>query len=39
MPDKEKAKVANFLLLNDEEHLLIPQILALHTQFLKASNH
>jgi dephospho-CoA kinase len=39
MPDKEKAKVANFLLLNDEEHLLIPQILALHTQFLKASSH
>jgi dephospho-CoA kinase len=39
MPDKEKAKVANSLLLNDEEHLLIPQILALHTQFLKASSH
>jgi dephospho-CoA kinase len=39
MPDEEKAKVANFLLLNDEEHLLIPQILALHTQFLKASSH
>ena len=39
MPDEEKAKVVNFLLLNDEEHLLIPQILALHTQFLKASSH
>lgn len=39
LPDEEKAKVANFLLSNDEEHLLIPQILALHTQFLKASSH
>ena len=39
LPDEEKAKVANFLLLNNEEHLLIPQILALHTQFLKASSH
>lgn len=38
LPDDEKAKVANFLLLNDEKLLLIPQILALHTQFLKASN-
>lgn len=39
LPDEEKAKVANFLLLNDEEHLLIPQILALHTQFLKATSN
>ena len=38
LPDEEKAKLANFLILNDEKHLLIPQILALHTQFLKASN-
>ena len=38
LPDQEKAKLANFLILNDEKHLLIPQILALHTQFLKASN-
>jgi dephospho-CoA kinase len=37
-PDEEKAKLANFLILNDEKHLLIPQILALHMQFLKASN-
>jgi dephospho-CoA kinase len=35
LPDKEKAKLANFLILNDEKHLLIPQIIALHTQFLK----
>jgi dephospho-CoA kinase len=39
LPEEEKAKVANYLLLNDEKHLLIPQILALHTQFLKASSH
>jgi len=38
LSEEEKAKVANYLLLNDEKHLLIPQILALHTQFLKASN-
>ncbi|MCF8319029.1 MAG: dephospho-CoA kinase, partial [Sphingobacteriaceae bacterium] len=38
LSDEEKAKLANFLILNDEKHLLIPQILALHTQFLKASN-
>ena len=38
LPEEEKAKVANYLLLNDEKHLLIPQILALHMQFLKASN-
>jgi dephospho-CoA kinase len=38
LPDEEKAKLANFLILNDEKHLLIPQILALHMQFLKASN-
>jgi dephospho-CoA kinase len=38
LPDEEKAKVANFLLLNNEEDLLIPQILALHTQFLKANS-
>ena len=35
LPDEEKAKLANFLILNDEKHLLIPQIIALHTQFLK----
>ena len=39
LPEEEKAKVANYLLLNDEKHLLIPQILALHTQFLIASSH
>ncbi|MCX6166903.1 MAG: dephospho-CoA kinase [Sphingobacteriales bacterium] len=38
LPDEEKAKLANFLILNDEEHLLIPQIIALHTQFLKGSS-
>ena len=38
LSEEEKAKVANYLLLNDEKHLLIPQVLALHTQFLKESN-
>ncbi|MFM6954745.1 MAG: dephospho-CoA kinase [Sphingobacteriaceae bacterium] len=39
LPEGEKAKLANYLLLNDEEHLLIPQILALHSQFLEASRN
>ncbi len=38
LPDEEKAKLANFLILNDEKHLLIPQIIALHTQFLIGSS-
>ncbi len=38
LPDEEKVKLANFLILNDEKHLLIPQIIALHTQFLIGSS-
>lgn len=34
LPDAEKAKLADYLILNDEKSLLIPQILALHQQFI-----
>lgn len=38
--DEQKVKLANYVLLNDENQLLIPQILELHQQFLKiSSNH
>lgn len=33
MPDEEKMKLANFLIYNDREHELIPQVLALHKKF------
>ncbi|MFM6975771.1 MAG: dephospho-CoA kinase [Sphingobacteriaceae bacterium] len=35
MTDKEKEKLANEVLINNEQKLLIPQILALHQQFLQ----
>ncbi len=34
MPEKEKMKRADFVIRNDEEVLLIPQVLKLHAQFL-----
>ncbi len=34
-PDEEKLKRANHIVTNDESTLLIPQVLALHRQFLK----
>jgi dephospho-CoA kinase len=33
--DEQKMKLANHILINDENRLLIPQILDLHQQFLK----
>jgi dephospho-CoA kinase len=35
LPDEEKMKRANHILLNDDQHLLIPQVLELHHLFLK----
>lgn len=35
--DEQKMKLANHILVNDENRLLIPQILDLHQQFLKIS--
>ena len=34
LPDEEKMKRADHILLNDEQHLVIPQVLTLHHQFL-----
>lgn len=38
--DEQKMKLADHVLINDENRLLIPQIISLHQQFLKiSSNH
>jgi dephospho-CoA kinase len=34
IPEEEKLKLADFVIYNDEEHPLIPQVLALHQQFI-----
>jgi len=34
MAEEEKVKLANFLIKNDDTQLVIPQVLALHQQFL-----
>lgn len=38
MPEEEKRKVADFIVLNDQTQLLIPQVLNLHKQFLTLIN-
>lgn len=38
MTDQQKTLLADYLLQNDEQQLLIPQILELHQQFLKGEN-
>ncbi|MCX8490010.1 MAG: dephospho-CoA kinase, partial [Cyclobacteriaceae bacterium] len=35
LPEEEKKKVADVVVYNDETQLLVPQILQLHSQFLK----
>jgi dephospho-CoA kinase len=35
MPEEEKQKLASFIIPNDNSKLIIPQVLALHQQFLK----
>lgn len=35
MPDEEKSKLADFILVNDEQSALIPQIVSLHHKFSK----
>lgn len=32
MPEEEKLKYADYIILNDEEHLLLPQVIKLHTE-------
>lgn len=34
LPEEEKLKLADFIIYNDEQHPLIPQVLALHNHFL-----
>lgn len=35
MPDDEKIKLADYTIVNDDTELVIPQVLALHQQFLQ----
>jgi dephospho-CoA kinase len=35
MPEEEKLKRADFVIINDESQLVIPQVLQLHEQFVK----
>jgi len=35
MPEEEKQKLSSFIIPNDNSQLIIPQVLALHHQFLK----
>lgn len=37
LSDEDKAKMANYFIINDEEHSIIEQVLNLHQEFLKAS--
>lgn len=39
MPDDEKLKRADDIIVNDESALLIPQVLKLHREFMSAGNH
>ena len=34
MPEEEKMKLADMIIRNDEQTLIIPQVLELHHQFL-----
>jgi dephospho-CoA kinase len=34
MPQEDKVKLANFVIVNDETELVIPQVLKLHSQFI-----
>lgn len=36
--DAQKFRLADFIIINDEQHLLIPQVIALHEFFLKNTN-
>jgi dephospho-CoA kinase len=36
MPEDEKLKRADYIIVNDETQMIIPQVLKLHQQFLKA---
>ncbi len=35
MPEEEKLHLCDFIIVNDEEQMVIPQVLALHEKFLQ----
>ena len=37
MPDEEKKKKANAVIVNDDQRLVIPQVISLHKQLLKSA--
>lgn len=37
MPEDQKLSLCDFVIVNDEQHLLIPQVLELHQKFLELS--
>ncbi len=37
LAEEEKMQKADYVLLNDEKHLVVPQVLLLHKQFVSAS--
>lgn len=37
IPEEIKMRLCDFVIMNDDQHLLIPQVLKLHEQFLKES--
>ena len=37
IPEEIKMRLCDFVIMNDEQHLLIPQVLKLHEQFLQES--
>ena len=38
MDEEEKMSLCDYVIINDEHQMLIPQVLSLHQLFLKASN-
>jgi dephospho-CoA kinase len=38
MPEEEKLKYATYIIYNDDEHLLMPQVLYIHQQILATNN-
>lgn len=36
-PDEKKVEMSNHIIINDEQSLLVPQVIALHQQFIQAA--
>ena len=39
MDEEEKLRLCDYVIVNDEQEMLIPQVLKLHEEFLKESSH